>query len=166
MMHVRAIHYEDNEAAIRILQSGKNPTMRHIARTQAIDIEWLHERYSRDGEFDIQYCDSNKMAADIFTKAFPTKDRAKWEIDLKLIGHFDATFLRSLALPGKAVPASPGKISERGPKGFPDHKWNSYVFAGGQHTPLLTAIYANIAADLNPIWVKTKSGLKAAPSFV
>ena len=31
---------EDNEAAIRILRSGRNPTMRHISRTHGVQLAW------------------------------------------------------------------------------------------------------------------------------
>ena len=36
---------EDNEAAIRVMVKGHNPNMRHMSRTQRIDISALNERY-------------------------------------------------------------------------------------------------------------------------
>ena len=36
---------EDNEAAIRVVVTGHNPNMRHMSRTQRIDISALNERY-------------------------------------------------------------------------------------------------------------------------
>ena len=35
--------WEDNDAAIKIIQSGKNPNMRHMGRTHRVDTMWLHE---------------------------------------------------------------------------------------------------------------------------
>ena len=34
---------EDNQAAIMVVNRGRNPTMRHMGRVQRIDISWLHE---------------------------------------------------------------------------------------------------------------------------
>ena len=44
---LRAIFKEDNEAAIKILTSGKNPTMRHMQRTHGLDLAWLCEQFNR-----------------------------------------------------------------------------------------------------------------------
>jgi hypothetical protein len=60
---------EDNQAASRVVITGKNPSMRHMSRTQRIDISWLNERYS-DGDFEFIDCPSEYQAADIFTKFF------------------------------------------------------------------------------------------------
>ncbi len=37
---------EDNSAARRVVITGRHPSMRHMSRTQRIDIAWLNERYS------------------------------------------------------------------------------------------------------------------------
>ena len=42
----KVIFMEDNEATIRICQSGKNPTMRHLGRTHRVSTSWLHERFT------------------------------------------------------------------------------------------------------------------------
>ena len=34
---------EDNSAAIRVIETGKNPNMRHVGRTHDIDLMFLHE---------------------------------------------------------------------------------------------------------------------------
>ena len=36
---------EDNTAAIQIIKSGRNPTMRHLARHQGISIRFLHDTF-------------------------------------------------------------------------------------------------------------------------
>ena len=75
---------EDNMAAIRIVQTGKNPSLRHLGRTHKVDLQWVHERL-HDGQFSIEYCPSCDMAADIFTKHFTDGDR--WRSACWLIGH-------------------------------------------------------------------------------
>ena len=39
---------EDNEAVIKIAIKGRANTMRHVARTHRIDLEWLIERSNSD----------------------------------------------------------------------------------------------------------------------
>ncbi|CAE7655522.1 unnamed protein product [Symbiodinium sp. CCMP2592] len=59
---------EDNEAAIRVIITGHNPNMRHMSRTQRIDISALNERYHA-GDFLFVTCPSQFEAGDILTKA-------------------------------------------------------------------------------------------------
>ena len=35
---------EDNQAAIRIMESGRSNSIRHMARTHRVDLAWLHEQ--------------------------------------------------------------------------------------------------------------------------
>ena len=80
-----AILKEDNEAAIKVMNSGKNPTMRHMQRTHGLDLAWLTEQFQK-GDYRIEYSPTRSMFADVFTKAFT--DRLKWILAKKLIGHF------------------------------------------------------------------------------
>ena len=34
--------HEDNQAAIRVCSTGRNPTMRHLGRMHGVQISWLH----------------------------------------------------------------------------------------------------------------------------
>ena len=77
---------EDNESAVRILSTGKNPTMAYMVRTQRVDIQWLHERHKIDNDFTIVVTPTNSQAADILTKFCTNKH--KWSSNLKLINHF------------------------------------------------------------------------------
>ena len=76
---------EDNESAITVLSSGKNPTMRHMSRTQRISIAWIHERYI-SGDYVLINCHTDEMAADILTKSFSNK--FKWDQNVKLLCMF------------------------------------------------------------------------------
>ena len=101
---------EDNQAALQVITTGKNPTMRHMGRTQNICVKWLHEVFTPDpaalpatiarlkaelarlerrargppANCTIEYCDTKLMAADIFTKAFTSRE--KWLHAIALIG--------------------------------------------------------------------------------
>ena len=37
--------HEDNQAMIRVMQTGRNPTMRYLGRTRRISVAWLHEGF-------------------------------------------------------------------------------------------------------------------------
>ena len=36
---------EDNQAMVRVVETGRNPTMRYIGRTHGVSIAWLQERF-------------------------------------------------------------------------------------------------------------------------
>ncbi len=76
---------EDNDAVSRIIINGRNPSMRHMSRTQRIDVAWLNERLA-SGEFRFVTCPSKFQAADRMTKFFT--DVIVWKRNLMLIGHF------------------------------------------------------------------------------
>ena len=77
---------EDKSAACRIVIAGRNPSMRHMSRTQRIDAAWLNERYSEKA-FRFIECPSEFQAGDIMTKHFT--DVKVWERNLNLICHFE-----------------------------------------------------------------------------
>ena len=37
--------HEDNQAMIKVVESGRNPTMRYIGRTHGVSVAWLHETW-------------------------------------------------------------------------------------------------------------------------
>ena len=64
----RAHFHEDNQAMIRVVETGRNPTMRHIGRVHRLAIGWLHERLAAKDikdPVDLEYTKSEDMAADI-----------------------------------------------------------------------------------------------------
>ena len=79
--------YEDNQAAVQILRSGRNPSLRHIGRTHKISLKWLSEVLTNNPQFmRLSYCDTKDMCADIFTKAFSNPE--KYQHALQLISHY------------------------------------------------------------------------------
>ena len=73
---------EDNDAMIKVMLSGRNPTMRHLGRTHRISVAWLHERF-KEPQCQLHYCPTLSQCADIYTKAFENKD--KWTHARRLI---------------------------------------------------------------------------------
>ena len=65
---------EDNQAMLQCIRTGRNPTMRHLARTHRVSVAWIHEQYVAK-RFTFAHESGEKMPPDIFTKALPP---AKW----------------------------------------------------------------------------------------
>ena len=72
------VFYDDNKAMIGVVRSGRNPTMRHLERSHGVSISWMHEMFTRDYMYlNLAYEVTDRMAADIYTKAF--NDGRKWK---------------------------------------------------------------------------------------
>ena len=84
---------EDNTAAIRILTTGKSPALRHLDRTHRVSLAWLHETFQHQ-HLTLKYINSEKEAADIFTKPFTDAD--KWKHAIHLINHVYPVDIKSL----------------------------------------------------------------------
>ena len=87
------VFHEDNQAMIRVIESGRNPTMRHLGRVHRISVAWLHEQLGTSesrGPVKIHWTETECMAADIYAKAFTDKD--KWDHALRLIGIVDPKY--------------------------------------------------------------------------
>lgn len=82
---IRMNFYEDNQSAIKIIETGYSQQMRHVARTHRVDIAWIKERFDTDN-IDMRYIETQRQAADIFTKHFTCK--FKWYGSLLSINHF------------------------------------------------------------------------------
>ena len=85
-----AIFHEDNQAMIRVIETGRNPTMRYLHRTHRISIATLHEIITgqvADTKIDCEYTKSAEMAADVFTKGFT--DKVKWDHAARSVGIVD-----------------------------------------------------------------------------
>ena len=73
---------EDNQATILVVRKGYSPKLRHITRTHKVNLSGLSEVF-RDDTVTLAYCQTDKQAADIFTKALPPQ---KWRSALRLLG--------------------------------------------------------------------------------
>ena len=70
------LFHEDNQAMIMVINSGRNPTMRHIGRVHRVSLSWIHGRLGRHAKRDptiLFYQTSGNMSADIYTKSFKDK---------------------------------------------------------------------------------------------
>ena len=85
-VNIQMHFHEDNQAAIQVIKTGRNPTMRHLGRTHKIDIGWLRNVFAR-GLCSLGYCDTDKQAADMFTKSF--SEKTKWHAVRGLVGLVD-----------------------------------------------------------------------------
>ena len=47
---------EDNQATMQMFRSGKNPALRHIARTHRVNFDWLSDVFRTCDQMDIKYC--------------------------------------------------------------------------------------------------------------
>ena len=66
--------FEDNEAVIKMIIKGRNPTMRHVFRTLRVVLDWLFDRINLDPKIQIKYIDTKNQLADIETKGNFTRD--------------------------------------------------------------------------------------------
>ena len=74
--HQEALLYvfEDNEAVIKMIIKGKNPTMRHVSRTHRVALDWLFGRINLDPKIQIKYIDTKNQLTDILIKGNFTRD--------------------------------------------------------------------------------------------
>ena len=94
--------HEDNQAMIRVCETGRNPTMRHLGRTHRVSVDWLHEQFSSD-QISLLYEKTDRQAGDIFTKGFTNPD--KWRHAAELINILSPDLLKAIGR-GSAKPSS------------------------------------------------------------
>ena len=63
----RLIIGEDNDALLKILVEGRNPTFRHVPRTQRVDTDFVHD-VMKDKSVYALYINTKVQIADMFTK--------------------------------------------------------------------------------------------------
>ena len=64
--------HEDNQAMICVVFTGKNPTMRYLARTHRVSVAWLHE-VCQMKEIRLVYEATRRICADILWGRAVTK---------------------------------------------------------------------------------------------
>ena len=82
--------WEDNEATIKIVRSGRFPTMRHVKRVHGVSICSLHDSLHKE-IFSLEDCHTDVQAADSFTKHFTLGP--EWDHRRALIGILEAARL-------------------------------------------------------------------------
>ena len=83
--------FEDNEAVIKMIIMGRNPTMRHVSRTHRVALDLLFDRINLDPKIQIKYIDTKNHLADILTKGNFTRDEWTHLLCLFNISHFSST---------------------------------------------------------------------------
>ena len=73
---------EDNQATIIVVRKGYSPKLRHIQRTHRVNLASLKEVFDKDS-VELSYVETDKQAADIFTKALEPQ---KLGAALKMLG--------------------------------------------------------------------------------
>ena len=96
---------EDNQAAVRVVISGKNPNMRYLSRTQRIDIARLNQFYENK-LFSFVDCPTEYQAANMMTKAI--SDSREWHRDMQTTGHFALDEMNNIIEGSPAAPAERG----------------------------------------------------------
>ena len=94
--------HEDNQAMIRVCETGRNPTMRHLGRTHRVSVDWLHEQFAAD-QVTLLYEKTDRQAGDIFTKGFTNPD--KWRHAAELINVLSPNLLLAVGQ-GSVVPGT------------------------------------------------------------
>ena len=74
--------FQGNQATMRVLLTGKAPTLRHFRRAHGTPLKWMFTAVQEHG--NLCDCDTEVMAADIFTKHFINE--IKWVSACNLIG--------------------------------------------------------------------------------
>ena len=105
---IQPVVLEDNQATIRILESGKSPAFRHADKTQRINLGWIAEQFRRK-HYDLAYINTLLQAADILTKPFTSTE--KWSNALRLLGISQRKLERTKAHPAGAATAEQGEPS-------------------------------------------------------
>mgnify|MGYP002176408590 FL=1 len=84
---------EDNQDMVRVCQTGRNPTMRYLERTQRVCVASLYE-YVCLACIELVYEATHRQCADIYTKAFP--EASEWYAVLLLVNVCDGRKLEQL----------------------------------------------------------------------
>ena len=89
--------FEDNEAAIKMINKDRSPTMRHGSRTHRVAVDWLFDKINLDSKIQNRCIDTKHQLADTLTKGNFTRDEWNNLPGLFNISHF--SFLAALRIP-------------------------------------------------------------------
>ena len=79
---VKLTIYEDNQATIKVLNKGYSSKLRHVTRHHKVDLGSVKEVLD-EHNVELQYIETTKQCADIFTKALTP---CKWPHAVGLLG--------------------------------------------------------------------------------
>ena len=68
---------KDNEDVEKMIINGRSPHMRHVSRTNRVDLNWLFDRINVISNISVTHVHTNKRIADIKTKGSFTLDVLK-----------------------------------------------------------------------------------------
>ena len=91
--NTRMISVRDNDAVIKMVVKARAPTLKHVARTHRIDLDWLFERLNADPSVFGRYIHTKLQIADMLTKGNFTSEQ--WQLLCSLL---------RLGLPPKCKP--------------------------------------------------------------
>ena len=83
--------FEDTEAVIKMITTGRSPTMRHVSRTHTVALDWLFDRINLDPKIQIKYIETKNQLADMLTNGNFTRDEWNHLLCLFNISHFSST---------------------------------------------------------------------------
>ena len=81
-VHIEAL--EDNMSTIQIVNKGRSPALRHLAKTHRVSLAWVREVCSSSG-VSLVHCPTDVQLADSFTKAL---ERVKFDAALLQLSIF------------------------------------------------------------------------------
>ena len=79
---IRLDMFEDNQATMRVLQTGKAPTMRHFPRAHGVPLKWIFNAVKQ--HCNLCDCVTSVMSADISTQHFINEE--KWIGSCSFVG--------------------------------------------------------------------------------
>ena len=82
--------FEDNEAVMKMIITGRSPKMRHVSRTHRIALDRLFDRINLDPKIQIRYIDTKHQLADNLTEGNFTRDEWKNLFHLFNISQFSS----------------------------------------------------------------------------
>ena len=93
---------EDNQSTIAVAEKGWSKALRHIKRTHRVNVAWIGEVIGSP-EVKMHYIESRKQAADIFTKAFTSKEKFQELCELVGITRVGASHIVRVVPPARHV---------------------------------------------------------------
>ena len=106
--------FEDNDAVIKIITKGRGPALRHVRRTQRVNIDWLFDAF-KDKFTRLRYVPTKLQLADILTKGSFTKPQWLDLVKLVNIGSYTVqTSQTSTTTSATSVSSSSGMVSNLG----------------------------------------------------